>query len=224
MKKFFAILALVTIAFSVNAQNTPRYGSVANGFWLEDGILFHEDLGGAGKIIYIKSTYFVARDFTDQVVWSFNAELFMTKTDVDTMRFDFIVGVVLNNGGSEIPIDRDGVMLIKLMNDSIIELPCFSVNVKQTDTKVSSYSIGNTTYISNSDIYRNEATYLINYKDIQKLKIGVKKIRVQTISGFVEKEYSKDKCGANLFNSFVRVINESQKAPWNRKEKIYENF
>ena len=138
--------------------------------------------------------------------------------------FDFIVGVVLNNGGSEIPIDRDGVMLIKLMNDSIIELPCFSVNVKQTDTKVSSYSIGNTTYISNSDIYRNEATYLINYKDIQKLKIGVKKIRVQTISGFVEKEYSKDKCGANLFNSFVRVINESQKAPWKRKEKIYENF
>ncbi len=40
----------------------------------------------------------------------------------------------------------------------------------------------------------------------------------------LKKEYSKDKCGVQLFNSFVKVIKELQKTPWNSKEKMYENF
>lgn len=207
MKKFFAILTLVTIAFSVNAQN----------------ILVHDkDTNGN---VFITSEYFVARDFTDRIVWEFNTNMYVSKDPVyDTAKIEFMIGVFFHTLGAKVPVKEDGVMLIKLMDDSVIELQCLAKSNKITSVRVDAIKFGYSTYISNSNNYSNWACYSISYNDLQKLKVGVKKVRVQTNSGYIEKEYSKDKCGVQLFNSFVKVIKELQKTPWNSKEKMYENF
>lgn len=207
MKKVVFILVAMMALCSAGAQE----------------ILVH-DKDTAGNV-FVASEYFVARDFTDRVVWEFNANLYVSKDPVyDTMKFDFEIGVFFHTLGTKIPVKADGIMLIKLMDNSVIELNCITKSNNVTGVKINSFSFGYSTYVSSNNTYSNWACYSISYNDLQRLKVGVKKVRVQTDNGFIEKEYSKDKCGVRLFNSFTKVIKELQNTPWNSKEKVYENF
>lgn len=207
MKKIAFILVALMACISVFAQ---------------DIIVHDKDTNGN---VFIASNYFIARDFTDRIVWEFNANMYVSKDPVyDTAKIEFMIGVFFHTLGTKIPVKEDGVMLIKLMDDSVLELPCLTKSNKITGIRVNAVTFGYSTYISSSNTYSNWACYSISYNDLQKLKVGVKKVRVQTNSGYIEKEYSKDKCGVTLFNSFVKVIKELQKTPWNSKEKMYENF
>lgn len=207
MKKILFILVALMMCGNLFSQN----------------IIAHEkDTNGN---IFIASNYFIARDFTDRVVWEFNANLYVSKDPVyDTMKFDFEIGVFFHTLGTKIPVKEDGIMLIKLMDNSVIELNCITKSNKVTGVKINSFSFGYSTYVSSNNTYSNWACYSISYNDLQRLKVGVKKIRVQTDNGFIEKEYSKDRCGVMLFNSFVKIIKELQHTAWNSTDKMYENF
>ena len=90
-------------------------------------------------------------------------------------------------------------MLIKLMNDSIINL----------DGKIMSTSHKNeggvvvANIVVESDFIVSDAKFPITPEQIKQIGLGVKKLRLNTSPNYHEKEWKKDKIGKKLYEEYL---------------------
>ena len=193
MKKFTLILImLITSLFSVFAQNRRIVLDKT-----DDNVRVIEaqgtKIGGftATKILFIGLQTWVSPQDTTQVM----------VTNVNTL--------------SPMGAFDDAIMLIKTMDDEVLELYCVTSDNNFTNTKYGSPTITTTkwrnritsTYNSNSvNVSRNINYWHTTPSMIKKLKVGVKKIKIQYLKGVYEKEFKKDEIGKILYDSFLSEI------------------
>ena len=124
----------------------------------------------------------------------------------------------------------NAIMLIKTMNDEVLELHCITSDNNFTKFQYANPTITTTiygnritsTYNSNSvDIMRSINYWSITPSMIEKLKVGVKKIKIQYKDGIYEKEFKKDKIGKVIYDSFLTEINYIK---IDKNKKFKENF
>lgn len=123
-------------------------------------------------------------------------------------------------------------MLIKLMNNEVIELYSvtsdYNVVKRQYARPTVTTSIWKnritSTYNSNSvNITRNINYWYITPDIINKLKIGVKKVKIEFRNGVYEKEFNKDKFGNILYECYVSELNYINNN-YRENNKFKENF
>lgn len=90
---------------------------------------------------------------------------------------------------SPITVPKNGKLLIKLMDDSIIEL---STIMEYAGTVRDVHNVNGYVF---SD-YTIFPAFIVTTEQIDKIKNGVKKIRLETLTGGVDKDFKKDKIGA----------------------------
>ena len=217
MKKLIIIITLL-ITISTSAQSIKSIDVKENGS------------------TSISTEEFVVGHVTDRISTLFSTNIQIDKVSPDTTLFGFIISVRFLCGSADFEIDRKGRMLIKTMEDEIIELQCISVTDIPTGYSAANRNRfflagGHNTYYLNEHMI--QAHYLINYTDIQKLEAGVKKIRFQTTrtsfgpDNYLEKKFMRDQCGTMLYESFVmmldRIANISEE-PAGEPMDISENF
>lgn len=171
----------------------------------------------------ITTSYITARSFTDKVVWNFS--LGATKNIKENSPIHFILSINLN-AFSNIKIKDTGLLLIKTFNDDILELTNAS---SSHDSITIGYSYlkpiyGNIGTIRSNNLHKNTAYYFVTENDIKKLNSGVKKVRIETEDGFNEKEYSKDKCGSNLYKTYLKLKDKMENSMPTHKKGIREDF
>ena len=175
MKKFaLFLIALIVPLFSVIAQNRKIVIDRSN-----DGVRVIEaqgtKIGGftATKILFIGLQIRASKQDTTQVI----------VTNLNTL---YSIGAFDN-----------AIMLIKTMNDEVLELHCITSDNNFTKFQYANPTITTTiygnritsTYNSNSvDIMRSINYWSITPSMIEKLKVGVKKIKIQYKDGIYEKE------------------------------------
>ena len=193
MKKFTLILImLITSLFSVFAQNRRIVLDKT-----DDNVRVIEaqgtKIGGftATKILFIGLQTWVSPQDTTQVM----------VTNVNTL--------------SPMGAFDDAIMLIKTMDDEVLELYCVTSDNNFTNINYGSPTITTTkwrnrltsTYNSNSvNVSRNINYWHTTPSMIEKLKVGVKKIKIQYLKGVYEKEFKKDEIGKILYDSFLSEI------------------
>ncbi len=156
----------------------------------------------------VETSSVCGRSFTDRVVWNFGLEGHININD--TTNIQYLLGINLN-AMSKIPIKDKGTLLIKTFDNNIIELS--NLFAMHNGSKIIGYSyhkplIGNVGTISSNEIHRNIAYFIINEEQINLIKSGIIKVRIETDNGYVEKEYKKDKCGEYLYNSYKLIKNQ----------------
>lgn len=111
----------------------------------------------------------------------------------------------------------DAIMLIKTMDDEVLEL--YSIT---SDNNIKNINYGNptvtttrykniitSTYNSNSvDVSRSINYWYVTPEIIEKLKVGIKKIKIQFENGVYEKEFKKDKIGKILYDSYLTELKQ----------------
>ena len=121
------------------------------------------------------------------------------------------------NTSSRLGAFDDAIMLIKTMDDEVLEL--YSIT---SDNNIKNISYGNptvtttrykniitSTYNSNSvDVSRNINYWYVTPEIIEKLKVGIKKIKIQFENGVYEKEFKKDKIGKILYDSYLTELKQ----------------
>lgn len=149
----------------------------------------------------VETSAIVARNFTDTKVYIFGLRGY----SYDTEDIDYIL-IIRINGFSNIS-ESSKKVLIKTFDNNILNLNTIS----SSNNKYNLQLIG--THIYNLD-------YCIFYipiseNDIVTLKSGLKKLRVELDSGYIDKEYKKDKVGEKLYNSYLLIKNRFKyvKAP-----------
>ena len=193
MKKFTLILImLITSLFSVIAQNRRIVLDKT-----DDNVRVIEaqgtKIGGftATKILFIGLQTWVSPQDTTQVI----------VTNVNTL--------------SPMGAFDDAIMLIKTMDDEVLELYCVTSDNNFANIKYGSPTITTTkwrnritsTYNSNSvNVSRNINYWHTTPSMIENLKVGVKKIKIQYLKGVYEKEFKKDEIGKILYDSFLSEI------------------
>ena len=124
----------------------------------------------------------------------------------------------------------DAIMLIRTMNDEVIELHSDNSNnnVKTiqyglpTITTTRTKNLTTTTYNSNAtDVCRNINYWSISVENINKLKSGVKKIKIQFEKGIYEKEFKKDKIGTILYDGYLSELKQMAK---DKNQDFKDNF
>lgn len=193
MKKFTLILImLITSLFSVFAQNRRIVLDKT-----DDNVRVIEaqgtKIGGftATKILFIGLQTWVSPQDTTQVM----------VTNVNTL--------------SPMGAFDDAIMLIKTMDDEVLELYCVTSDNNLANIKYGSPTITTTKWRNRiTSIYNSNSVNVsrnINYwhatpSIIEKLKVGVKKIKIQYLKGVYEKEFKKDEIGKILYDSFLSEI------------------
>lgn len=109
-----------------------------------------------------------------------------------------------------ITINKDSRLLIKLKDDSIIEL---------TSANDQSDEIGNSQLVGTSVItqYTIFPIYRVTEEQIAQISQGVKKIRVETSLDPIDKEFKKDKMG-KIIEGQYKLIGERAKTSNNFRE------
>ena len=126
----------------------------------------------------------------------------------------------------------DAIMLIRTMNDEVIELHSANSNnnVKTiqyglpTITTTRTKNLTTTTYNSNAtDVCRNINYWNISVENINKLKSGVKKIKIKSKWGkdLYEKEFEKDKIGTILYDGYLSELKQMAK---DKNQDFKDNF
>lgn len=126
-----------------------------------------------------------------------------------------VITNVIENSNFPLGAMNNAIMLIKTMDDEVIELN--SVLSENNSQKVSlgnpTITISrwknriNTIYNSNSvNVSKNINYWYITPDIIEKLKGGVKKVKIQFQNGIYEKEFKKDEIGHVLYESYLVEI------------------
>ena len=118
---------------------------------------------------------------------------------------DNIKGTYKENGY----VNFNGTLLLKLSNDSILNITYYNTKCKYYDYDIS--NSGYKYYIMTCIINKDDFLNIIN--------IGVKKIRIETNSAYIELK-------SNIFSKISEGYNniEKQKYDINNKKSIYNNF
>lgn len=104
-----------------------------------------------------------------------------------------------------ITVPEGGILLLKLEDDSIIELKTL---MKYAGTVRDVHNINGYVF---SD-YTIFPSFPINEVQISKLSKGVKKIRIETIDGYRDKDFKKDKIGIAIKGQYDLLQNQLKKA------------
>lgn len=104
-----------------------------------------------------------------------------------------------------ITVPEGGILLLKLEDDSIIELKTL---MKYAGTVRDVHNINGYVF---SD-YTIFPSFPINEVQISKLSKGVKKIRIETIDGYRDKDFKKDKIGIAIKRQYSLLQSQLKKA------------
>ena len=194
MKKLLCYLMLLMSVFASNAQNRK---------------IVIDKIDNDVRIIAAQGT--MIGGFTATKILFIGLQTWVTQQDTT---FVIVTNV---NTSSRLGAFDDAIMLIKTMDDEVLEL--YSIT---SDNNIKNISYGNptvtttrykniitSTYNSNSvDVSRNINYWYVTPEIIEKLKVGIKKIKIQFENGVYEKEFKKDKIGKILYDSYLTELKQ----------------
>ena len=194
MKKLLCYLMLLMSVFASNAQNRN---------------IVIDKIDNDVRIIEAQGT--MIGGFTATKILFIGLQTWVTQQDTT---FVIVTNV---NTSSRLGAFDDAIMLIKTMDDEVLEL--YSIT---SDNNIKNISYGNptvtttrykniitSTYNSNSvDVSRNINYWYVTPEIIEKLKVGIKKIKIQFENGVYEKEFKKDKIGKILYDSYLTELKQ----------------
>lgn len=194
MKKLLCYLMLLMSVFASNAQNRK---------------IVIDKIDNDVRIIEAQGT--MIGGFTATKILFIGLQTWVTQQDTT---FVIVTNV---NTSSRLGAFDDAIMLIKTMDDEVLEL--YSIT---SDNNIKNISYGNptvtttrykniitSTYNSNSvDVSRNINYWYVTPEIIEKLKVGIKKIKIQFENGVYEKEFKKDKIGKILYDSYLTELKQ----------------
>ena len=141
------------------------------------------------------------RSFTDKIPLSVSISATVLNSNNSKVTI-YTLGMLLT-AQYDIKIPEGGKILIKLSNDEIISLQ----NNKEASDPVGELVPGTSTII-----HYTRPNYTINEDQLNKIaSIGVKKIRIETNSDAIDKEFKKDKMGAIIKNQYAIVKDKISK-------------
>ena len=194
MKKLLCYLMLLMNVFASNAQNRK---------------IVIDKIDNDVRIIEAQGT--MIGGFTATKILFIGLQTWVTQQDTT---FVIVTNV---NTSSRLGAFDDAIMLIKTMDDEVLEL--YSIT---SDNNIKNISYGNptvtttrykniitSTYNSNSvDVSRNINYWYVTPEIIEKLKVRNKKIKIQFENGVYEKEFKKDKIGKILYDSYLTELKQ----------------
>ena len=194
MKKLLCYLMLLMSVFASNAQNRK---------------IVIDKIDNDVRIIEAQGT--MIGGFTATKILFIGLQTWVTQQDTT---FVIVTNV---NTSSRLGAFDDAIMLIKTMDDEVLEL--YSIT---SDNNIKNISYGNptvtttrykniitSTYNSNSvDVSRNINYWYVTPEIIEKLKVGIKKIKIQFENGVYEKEFKKDKICKILYDSYLTELKQ----------------
>lgn len=194
MKKLLCYLMLLMSVFASNAQNRK---------------IIIDKIDNDVRIIEAQGT--MIGGFTATKILFIGLQTWVTQQDTT---FVIVTNV---NTLSRLGAFDDAIMLIKTMDDEVLEL--YSIT---SDNNIKNISYGNptvtttrykniitSTYNSNSvDVSRSINYWYVTPEIIEKLKVGIKKIKIQFENGVYEKEFKKDKIGKILYDSYLTELKQ----------------
>ena len=194
MKKLLCYLMLLMSVFASNAQNRN---------------IVIDKIDNDIRIIEAQGT--MIGGFTATKILFIGLQTWVTQQDTT---FVIVTNV---NTSSRLGAFDDAIMLIKTMDDEVLELYSITSdnNIKNisydnpTVTTTRYKNIITSTYNSNSvDVSRNTNYWYVTPEIIEKLKVGIKKIKIQFENGVYEKEFKKDKIGKILYDSYLTELKQ----------------
>lgn len=194
MKKLLCYLMLLMSVFASNAQNRK---------------IIIDKIDNDVRIIEAQGT--MIGGFTATKILFIGLQTWVTQQDTT---FVIVTNV---NTLSRLGAFDDAIMLIKTMDDEVLEL--YSIT---SDNNIKNINYGNptvtttrykniitSTYNSNSvDVSRSINYWYVTPEIIEKLKVGIKKIKIQFENGVYEKEFKKDKIGKILYDSYLTELKQ----------------
>lgn len=141
---------------------------------------------------YIYCSLESIRSMMDKYVFFVSLNAVQSKNDTEDITYDIFLRT---NANVPLTVPKGGRLLIKLQNDSVIEL--------KTDIEFSD-KIGKVQH-SNSLVYTNYSItpiFTVSTDQIEKISMGVKKIRLETSLDPIDKEFKKDKMGKILSTEY----------------------
>lgn len=197
MKKYLLVIIMIfTCIVNVNAQDRKIVVDKQ-----KDSIRTIEALGTC------------VRKFTDSKILNIGLQTWISPNDTSFC--------VVTNVNYAYPLGAfdNARMLVKLMDDEVIEFHSVTSDYSETTLQYAKPSITTTvwknritsTYNSNSvNVTRNINYWHITPDIINKLKKGVKKIKIEFTNGNYEKEFNKDKIGNIIYESYLSELNYIQ--------------
>ena len=194
MKKLLCYLMLLMSVFASNAQNRN---------------IVIDKIDNDVRIIEAQGT--MIGGFTATKILFIGLQTWVTQQDTT---FVIVTNV---NTSSRLGAFDDAIMLIKTMDDEVLELYSITSdnNIKNisydnpTVTTTRYKNIITSTYNSNSvDVSRNINYWYVTPEIIEKLKVGIKKIKIQFENGVYEKEFKKDKICKILYDSYLTELKQ----------------
>lgn len=194
MKKYLIIFVmLLTSIINVNAQTRKIVVDKQS-----DSVRTIEALGTC------------VRKFTDSKILNIGLQTWISPNDTSFC--------VITNVNSAYPLGAfdNARMLVKLMDDEVIELHSVTSDYAETTIQYAKPSITSTiwknritsTYHSNSvDVSRNINYWHVTPEIINKFRKGVKKVKIEFTDDNYEKEFKKDKFGEILYDSYISELN-----------------
>lgn len=166
MKKFLLVIALAALAFGAKAQKIELDKVESDG----------------SRFIFCSLESI--RSMSDKVVFLVSLNAAQTKDGITL--FDIMLEA---NASKPISVPKSGKLLIKLTDDSVIEL---QTKIEYTD-KIGSVKNASGYVYTN---YTIAPSFELTTAQIERICKGVKKIRLETSLEPIDKEFKKDKIGA----------------------------
>ena len=149
------------------------------------------------------------RKFTDSKILNIGLQTWISPNDTSFC--------VITNVNSSYPLGvfNNARMLVKLMDDEVIELHSVTSEYTETTIQYAKPTITSTvwknritsTYNSNSiDVSRNINYWHVTPEIINKFRKGVKKVKIEFTDDNYEKEFKKDKFGEILYDSDISKL------------------
>lgn len=149
---------------------------------------------------YIYCSFESARSLSDKFVFFASLNAVAKKSDSDDVIYTLFLRT---NANVPLSVPKGGRLLIKLQDDSTIEL---KTDIEYSD-KVGEVRSSQLMVYTN---YSITPMFTLTKEQIEMISKGVNKIRLETITGPIDKAYKKDKIG-KIVKAEYRLINEALK-------------
>lgn len=148
---------------------------------------------------YISGSLEPIRSFTDKHYFFVSLDAFQAKGDEEAS-----YSIILRtNSTSPISVPKGGRLLIRLQDDSVMELKTL---IEYTD-KVGEVITGAIVHTN----YSVSPSFIVTPEQIDAISKGVKKIRLETSLDPIDKEFKKDKMGRVIKEEYALIQKALQK-------------